>query len=143
MRARFVVGAVIVASGLAGCASGAPTAEVGQCLDISIEASAVTELSGFDCATEHDAEVYFVGVVARATFDPVEVAADAAALCRSEFASFIGSTYEESVLDIYYLYPQADSWENGDREVICAVYTPNAETGRLTRTTGSLAGSKV
>ncbi len=46
------------------------------------------------------------------------------------------------MLDIYYLYPQADSWENGDREVICAVYTPNKDTGRLMRTTGSLAGAK-
>ena len=142
MRARAVSGLVFTTLALSGCAAGAPTAEVGECLDISIDASTVTELSGFDCAQEHDAEVYFVGLVTGETFDQLAVAQDAAAQCREEFERFIGTTYEESVLDIYYLYPQADSWENGDREVICAVYTPNKDTGRLMRTTGSLAGAK-
>jgi hypothetical protein len=110
-------------------------------LDIAIDASTVTTLEGFDCAQEHDAEVYHVGTVTAQTFDALEVAEAAEAMCREEFAAFIGLSYEESALDIYYLYPQADSWENGDREVICAVYTPNPDTGRVTRTTGSLAGT--
>jgi hypothetical protein len=141
MRALLLSGAVVAGLMVSGCAISAPTAQVGECLDIAVDASTVTELSGFDCSQEHDAEVYFVGVVTRQKFDPVAVADDAATMCRSEFTTFIGLPYEESALDIYYLYPQADSWENGDREVICAVYTPNTETGRLTRTTGTLAGA--
>lgn len=140
-RLEVIVGAVAAVLVLASCAASAPTAQEGQCLDIAIDASTVTTLDGFDCAQEHDAEVYHVATVTAETFDALAVAEDAEAMCREEFAAFIGLSYEESELDIYYLYPQADSWENGDREVICAVYTPDPDTGRVTRTTGSLAGA--
>jgi hypothetical protein len=140
MRAAPIIGSFVAMAALASCAVSAPTAAEGECLDISVDASTVTSLEGFDCAQEHDAEVYFVGAVEAQSFEPVAVAEEAAALCRREFTEFIGVSYEESELDIYYLYPQADSWENGDREVICAVYTPNPDTGRVTRTTGSLEG---
>jgi hypothetical protein len=139
---NIIVGAAVLVAPLAGCAAGAPTAKVGECLDIALEASTVTELAGFDCGQEHDAEVYFVGESSRTEFDQLKVAEDAADVCRDEFASFIGIAYEESVLDIYYVYPQADSWENGDREVICAVYEPDPETGRITTLTGTLAGAQ-
>lgn len=143
LQGGLVVAAVIAVASLAGCSTPPPSAEVGECVDIAVNSTSVTEFTGFDCAMEHDIEVYFVGDVAATDFDAIAIAEEASALCRAEFETFVGLTYEESTLDIYYLYPQQESWDAGDREVICAVYTPDPETNGVIRTTGSLRDARV
>ena len=51
--------------------------------------------------------------------------------CMARFQGFVGLDYESSSLDIMTLYPTPDSWaQQGDREVVCAVY--DMETNKLT-----------
>lgn len=130
---------------LGGCSLvGSPTAAVGDCIDLDVESAVVTEVEGFECATEHDAEVYFTGdVAAEGDYDAAAVEQEAIDLCLAGFEEFVGIEYFESVLDVYYLYPQQEGWDAGDRSVTCAVYTPDATTGDIVRTTGSLEGSAL
>jgi hypothetical protein len=130
---------------LGGCSLlAAPTANVGECVDLDVNSTSVTELEGFECSQEHDAEVYFKGDVdGDGDYDPAAVEEQAIDLCLAGFEDFVGLEYFASSLDVYYMFPQEDGWGSGDRSVICAVYTPDALTGDVTRTTGSLEGSEI
>jgi hypothetical protein len=81
------------------------------------------------CSVPHDNEVYAVVHLEEPSFPgPEEMAALAANLCFARFDAFVGKAYEESVLDIFNLYPSKESWtRRGDREVVCALYHMNAE----------------
>jgi len=54
----------------------------------------------------------------------------------AEYGSFGGLSYEESVFDFGLLFPMAESWAAGDREILCIISDP-ARTIIL----GSLAGA--
>jgi hypothetical protein len=56
--------------------------------------------------------------------------------CIPAFEDFVGRSYEDSELDIAYLAPTADGWDEGDREVVCSVYTMD-----LSKLRGSMEGS--
>lgn len=130
---------------LGGCSLwGASTADVGECVDLRLDATVVSELKGFDCSKEHDAEIYFKGdVTTGGEYDAAAIEQEAIDLCLTGFEDFVGLEYFSSALDVYYMFPQGDGWGTGDRSVICAVYMPDVSTGELTRTTGSLKGSAL
>jgi hypothetical protein len=44
--------------------------------------------------------------------------------CLPAFAEFVGTSYEQSRLDIYWLTPTEPGWAAGDREMQCAVFDP-------------------
>jgi hypothetical protein len=48
--------------------------------------------------------------------------------CQDAFGPFIGLPYLESALQYSYLYPSADTWAKGDREIICFVFDPDGKT---------------
>ena len=58
--------------------------------------------------------------------------------CLERFEAFVGKDYESSSLDIATLYPSAESWQQSDREVVCAVYDVDAE-----KLTGSVKGLRL
>ena len=47
--------------------------------------------------------------------------------CLERFDGFVGLDYEDSILDIVTLYPTSESWQQNDREVVCALYDINEE----------------
>ena len=53
-------------------------------------------------------------------------------------AKVVGKIYEESILGIWTLTPTPDSWEAGDREIVCYLYDIE-----LRKLTGSMRGSGV
>jgi hypothetical protein len=141
MRAKAALAGVATLVG--GCSLAGPsTAAVGECVDLQLDATIVSELKGFDCSKEHDAEIYFEGdVTAGGDYDAAAIEREAADLCLASFEDFVGIEYASSVLDVYYMFPQEDGWATGDRSVICAAYVLDAATGGVTRTSGSLEGS--
>jgi len=50
--------------------------------------------------------------------------------------AFVGVRSEDSIYDFGYLYPLAESWATGDREILCVIYDPAGKIG-----SGSLAGA--
>lgn len=109
--------------------------KVGDCFnadDSEIQSSVQT----LDCADPHTYEVYalfdhegsadadFPGETTLATF--------AESGCSDRFEPFVGLTYDASELYVYYLTPSLESWDNGDREVVCTVYLPDEQlTGSM------------
>ncbi|WP_291379743.1 septum formation family protein [Demequina sp.] len=136
-----LAGAALV---LGGCSLlPAPTADVGDCVDLDVNSTSVEELEGFECSKEHDAEVYYKGDVEfDGGYDAAVIEQEAVDACLTGFEEFVGIEYFSSSLDVYYMYPEEEGWGAGDREVMCAVYTPDA-AGEVTRTTGSLEGSEL
>ena len=88
------------------------------------------------CDLPHDSEVYASVLMDDGEFpgqDAIDVKAEAD--CAAEFATFAGIDAATSYYQYSYYSPTFDSWNNlDDREILCIVYDPNAQT------TGSLAG---
>ncbi len=103
--------------------------EVGSCFDdwegasTSLESQEITDVPIIDCAQPHDNEVYMITDVADGDFpgdDAMEmVAVDT---CFDGFEEFVGMPYEESTLDFGWLFPTSESWDEGDREIVCFAY---------------------
>lgn len=84
----------------------------------------VHDVAGVPCSEPHDNEVYAVFDVSFDAFPGDESMFDlSTAECRKRFKGFVGKSYEESILDIFAVYPTHESWSQlDDREVVCAAY---------------------
>lgn len=109
---------------------------VGDCLGDFDDSGQVTEVSLTPCEDEHGQQAYAATELPDGDF-PGEDAfrAEAGEVCVTEFETFVGLPYAESELDYTWLQPTEESWEQGDRELVCLVYDPAGPV------TGSLEGA--
>lgn len=77
------------------------------------------------CDVPHYAEAYRVADHPDQTFYPgdARLADWAEPFCYQHFESYTGVAYQDSKLEFGYLYPTEGSWNGGDREVICFVFS--------------------
>ena len=112
---------------------------VGDCFDdgsaFTEDSSDVDSVPGVPCSKPHDNEVYAVFDVKEKSFPGDGMPDMAQEACQARFEAFVGKDYESSSLDIATLYPSRESWQQNDREVICAVYDLDAK-----KLTGSVQG---
>ena len=106
--------------------------EIGMCFDDQ-DGPEVERLPTVPCDEPHENEVFHLYDV-RGDEHPGQEALTVAAdeVCRGEpFVDYVGTTVEESRFDVYQILPTEESWEEGDREVVCVLYDPsdNVETG--------------
>ena len=101
---------------------------VGDCFnDTSTINEEVDSLPGVPCSQPHDNETYAVFDVSHNTYPGGEGMAEIAeGTCLERFETFTGIDYQSSTLEIMTLYPTVESWNQSDREVVCAVYDVNA-----------------
>jgi hypothetical protein len=98
--------------------------QVGDCFDDSSASGGdISSLPGVPCSKPHDNETFAVFDINQDNF-PAGDEMDAIAYdgCMAKFEPFVGRDYESSSLEIFPIYPTADSWAQDDREVICALY---------------------
>ena len=149
MKRALTVGALLVIT-LSGCAvvsdalgPGETTVfdvTAGDCLNDASESGDVSTVPVVDCDEPHDSEVYAV-----ITMDDGEYPGDAAVVtqandsCRDSFERFIGVPAAQSRYMFNALYPTEDSWNGGDREILCRVAL--VPDGTVEKVTGSLAGA--
>ncbi|MFV0459924.1 MAG: septum formation family protein [Actinomycetales bacterium] len=132
--------AAVVLTGCNGQTSDPYQLSVGQCLLNADTTGLVDEVDSVECSEPHAAEV-FASITAQSTADSPDTYPGKddlerqAGACAARFADFIGKPYEESDLEITYFHPTEDSWDRGDRQILCIVSVP---TGTVT---GSLEGS--
>lgn len=111
---------------------------VGDC--VNTDSTMADEISGLPmvpCDQSHTDEVYFSYMVEGDEFPGEDaIIAEAEQKCVPAFEEFVGAGYQDSALDYWPMYPTEGSWSDGDREVLCLVYDPSAET------VGSLAGAE-
>jgi hypothetical protein len=128
---------LLVALLVASCGGNVFTLEVGTCFDDTddTEVSSVPEV---DCSEPHDNEVFAVfDYTASDTFPGSSQMNDAAQeLCVAEFEAYVGLSYQASALEVFPITPTEGSWDNGDREIICALYNLD-----LSKLTGSMEGA--
>ena len=139
---------LLVVALLAGCAStAAPTdsiaptptdtttpftaVQAGDCFD-EVDGDSVEIV---DCESTHGYEVFASLLVADGDYDRTAIGAEAKARCLASFGTFVGIEYDASVLALRYVAPSRDTWDQGDREVLCLVFDPEGPTE------GSLAGA--
>jgi hypothetical protein len=111
---------------------------VGDCFDLKDPSSdTIGDVTAVPCSAEHEFELFFAGSMAEGAFpgDP-GFKTYVQANCFPAFATYVGTAYDTSDLDVYWLQPTDDGWRDGDRSVQCAVYHP-----RIHRLTQSLKGS--
>ncbi|HEY7331771.1 MAG TPA: septum formation family protein [Candidatus Limnocylindria bacterium] len=113
---------------------------VGDCFDLKGELDedeAVDEITARPCTEPHEFELMHIGTVASATYP-----ADAAFVtwldenCLPAFAEYIGRSYSESALDVFWFQPTREGWDAGDHSVQCAVFDPAND-----ELTGALRGA--
>lgn len=76
-----------------------------------------------DCYSSHDAEIIFVGPVDSAAYPSDDEWEDFVNdLCVPVFEGYVGTSYSASALDISYVVPMENGWNNGDHMLICYVY---------------------
>lgn len=126
-------GAIVESGGL-----GAYKLRVGDCFNFP-EETFVISLEALPCSDPHDAEAYL-------SFDQTgdewpgdeQVSLATEIGCFEAFEEFVGIAWEASELDISALQPTEESWEDGDREVTCAIVSYDGS-----KLTGSMAGARL
>ena len=101
----------------------------GTCVEaLPSEGDLVLSLPVVDCAEPHEAEVYLVDELNpdRSRDFPGETAAamETEQACLDEFEAFVGLTYDDSLLDVFYLAPDRRAWNVSRGEVTCMVFEP-------------------
>lgn len=102
--------------------------KVGDCFDDANAMDAISSLPGVPCEEPHDNEAYAIFDVSLPEYPDIDAMGELAYdSCMEKFEGFVGKDYATSTLEIFTLYPSAQSWAQNDREVVCAVYNMNAE----------------
>lgn len=112
---------------------------VGDCVNEHDEGE-FSEAPTISCSEPHDFEVYHAEDIQQTGLYPGsdEVTESATEICYDAFSGFVGTSYEDSVLDVTFWFPTEEGWnEGGDREVLCLIYDPAGQS------TGTLEGSGI
>lgn len=131
----------------AGCGGGGEGGDVsvfrirpGDCFNDPPPERQLQQVDVVACEQPHDNEVF--ATVAHPAPEAAEfpgrevVVAYAEQACPEPFAAYVGANYDQSRYSLFPIVPSADTWGQGDRQIICALY--DHEAGKLT---GSARGS--
>jgi hypothetical protein len=105
-----------------------------QCFDADLEAEALRVVRIADCAVAHTGEGYAKVRANLAGLSAEDTGTVATQQCATAFRSFVGKSYEQSELDMYYVVLEKHAVADGN--VLCLVGMPG------TRLTGSMRGSQ-
>jgi hypothetical protein len=123
VKRSIVAGTAIAVFAIAACSSTVLELDVGTCFDDPESFEEVEDVPIVDCSVPHDNEVIANQDLTGSDYpgqDQVENRASQ--ICYDNFADYVGIAYEDSIYDIGWLFPTEESWEIGDREVICFAY---------------------
>lgn len=129
----FVVGVVAAA-----CTPSVLTLSIGTCFDDPDSFEEVEDIPIIDCDSPHDNEVFANVDMTGSDYPGFEAVNNRAfQICEDNFAAYLGISYDESIYDIAWFNPTADTWDIGDREVICFAYDLTYE--KITGTVNGIA----
>lgn len=110
--------------------------QVGDCMGAST-GSEVSSVEAVPCTDAHDDEVFFLFDMPEGDFPGGDAIDEASSTqCEEAFVAYVGVDSATSTYEWATYVPTTETWENGDREVVCLAY---AEDG--SQTTGSIKGS--
>jgi hypothetical protein len=119
--------------------------KVGDCFNDELSeprevTTTVGEVPGVPCEEPHDNEIFASYRIALDEFPGDEALSSLARKgCVQRFASFVGRSYDTSILDTFALYPTRRSWvQQKDRDVMCAIYREDEE-----KMTGTMRDAEI
>ncbi len=105
--------------------------EMGDCLSEIPGDTRVLTVKTIDCAEPHAGEVFAVLQMPGGDF-PGQAAIDTYAdKCSPELASYAPSAMTDDTVQLYVLYPTAETWEQGDRAVTCVATLDPPRSGSI------------
>lgn len=115
------------------------TLQVGDCFNDSDDMEDVVfDVAAVPCSEPHDNEVFAVRNLSTGLSSGEFPGDDALQTASYEYCSgtvfddYVGTPYLDSALDVFTFTPTAESWEQGDRDFVCALY--RLDLGKLTGT---------
>jgi hypothetical protein len=124
VRRWQIAGALLgLGLGLTACSSTpANDFEAGECTNDDLTGS-VSEIDTVDCDDEHTAEAFAQFDLDDGDFPGVdEVNEQATEGCQGDrFEEYVGTDYDSSIYIASSINPSEDSWDSGDRTVICVI----------------------
>lgn len=112
------------------------TLQVGDCVNDRDAAETISEVPIVPCSDPHDSEIFASVILSGDTFPGEDaVFTEGDTQCGTEFETFVGVPYVESIYDFSYYVPTESSWSRGDREILCVIFDPAGQ-----KLTGSLEG---
>jgi hypothetical protein len=99
---------------------------IGDCFNLKDEtADSVSDVDAKPCAEAHRYELYHVASMSGGSYPAgAQLSGFAEQECGAAFATYVGTTYDQSSLEVLYFTPTNDAWDDGDRSVQCAAYDP-------------------
>ena len=76
-----------------------------------------------DCNQTHYGEIYAIGYSSLTAFDSAALINEIEDYCYTTFEPYVGIDYMESELYYDYWYPSQETWDSGDRVLVCLVTT--------------------
>jgi hypothetical protein len=120
---------------------GVMSMQIGDCFDDPGELDDVVyDVAAVPCSEPHDNEVFAVKSVGTVFGDefPGRPAMDQYSYesCVDSFLAYVGVDYAQSSLGVFTFTPTQESWDEGDRDFVCALYSID-----FAKLSGSAAGS--
>ena len=103
----------------------------GDCLTEIPDSSRVLYVKTVGCDQPHKGEVFAVLPLPDGDFPGDAAVVKYADKCAPALAQYSPDAKGESGIQLFVLYPTADSWQRGDRTVTCIATSKNPRTGKL------------
>ncbi|MGE2689251.1 septum formation family protein [Mycolicibacterium pulveris] len=104
---------------------------VGDCLKEIPSGTRVLTVQTISCDEPHAGEVFAVLLMPEGDFPGQNAIDDYADKCSPELASYSPAAMEDDTIQMFVLYPTAETWAQGDRAVTCIATLDPPRTGTI------------
>jgi hypothetical protein len=105
--------------------------KVGDCLSEIPDSARVLTVKTVGCDQQHAGEVYAVLNMPEGDFPGQAAVDEFSNRCEPELASYSPAAMTDDSIQMYVLYPTAESWEQGDRAVTCVATLDPPRAGSI------------
>ncbi len=105
--------------------------KVGECLAEIPDGERVVSVTTISCDEPHAGEVFAVLTMPDGDFPGVAAVEAYHEKCSPQLVSYSPQSLRDDEVQLYVLYPTAETWENGDRAVTCIATLDPPRTGSL------------
>jgi Septum formation len=103
----------------------------GDCLAEVPDSSRVLYVKAVGCDQPHKGEVFAVLPLPDGDFPGDAAVVKYTDKCAPALAEYAPDAIEDPDIQLFVLYPTADSWQRGDRTVTCVATSKNSRTGKI------------
>jgi hypothetical protein len=109
----------------------ATTVKVGDCLKEIPDGTRVLTVETVECEESHAGEVFAVLLMPKGDFPGASAIEDYQNRCEPALASYSPDSITDNSVQLYVLYPTAETWQQGDRAVTCVATLDPPRTGSI------------